>query len=507
MLGQQPAAPTDVVSLASQVTSEGIKAFIGLFTKKDKPNPDDWKGWNELDKQIGAPEGTNCINWIINDGDSVQNEASNVQSYILEFGLDNILKYSPWFKRTITKEDIQDKLVRAGFAAPKQDIVAPDLTSSFFANANKNGGILGNLGLPNYQAETVTKATFDWKPLAIITLIASLFYAAKKLFKGRKKYTWFLIVAIIPFMGISQASNNARTFKQVQPDWNALSGYGKILNKPDLSLYALRSGAIFTGTVFSPNLYGTTVFSNTYRSDNGSGLISYSYPVIHIGSGNVSDYVNIWTAAQKRVIISTDGSLTLGSIPSSGVGTFYAGNISANDYIFGNGKLAIRTTDNYLRLNQNGDFTLTYTPYDLRTDANLIANAIVKSGSSSNDCLMGDGSTIKLQEGTYTPTITNFANTSSLTATNAFYTKIGSKYHVSLLVTLTPSVIGSCSFFLTIPTTINSSTQRCSGTLSGGQGEHGRVVYNSTTNVLVSFVSSFSGVPCTYSVNFDYSEV
>jgi hypothetical protein len=90
-----------------------IDLMFSLF--KNKPNPNDWMGWDALDIKIGAPIGTNALQWVILDGDSVQNEALNIVSYIKANGTKNLLGFSKWFNRTITINDIADKLARGGF--------------------------------------------------------------------------------------------------------------------------------------------------------------------------------------------------------------------------------------------------------------------------------------------------------------------------------------------------------------------------------------------------------
>ena len=99
------------------VDSKDAINIVNDLTKlfANKPSPVDWKGWDALDAQIGAPTGTNCLQWVILDGDSVQNEALNIVAYIKAKGTQNLLGYSNWFKRDITINDIADKLRRGGF--------------------------------------------------------------------------------------------------------------------------------------------------------------------------------------------------------------------------------------------------------------------------------------------------------------------------------------------------------------------------------------------------------
>lgn len=100
---------------------DAVSTLVSLFS--NRPNPNDWKGWDASDVRINAPRGTNAINWVINDGDSVQNEALNLVRYIQANGTDNILGYSKWFNRNITIEDVADKLSRGGFQQEAQELV------------------------------------------------------------------------------------------------------------------------------------------------------------------------------------------------------------------------------------------------------------------------------------------------------------------------------------------------------------------------------------------------
>lgn len=119
---------TDVASKASDAANplklgfDAVSTLVSLFA--NKPNPNDWQGWDASDVRIKAPKGTNALNWVINDGDSVQNEALNIVRYIQANGTQNILGYSTWFNRTITIDDIADKLIRGGFPQEAQQLVA-----------------------------------------------------------------------------------------------------------------------------------------------------------------------------------------------------------------------------------------------------------------------------------------------------------------------------------------------------------------------------------------------
>jgi hypothetical protein len=115
--GKETANAANPVNLAF----DAVNSLVNLFA--NKPNPNDWQGWDASDVRINAPKGTNAINWIINDGDSVQNEALNLVRYIQANGTGNILGRSTWFNRTITIEDIADKLSRGGYGQEAAQLV------------------------------------------------------------------------------------------------------------------------------------------------------------------------------------------------------------------------------------------------------------------------------------------------------------------------------------------------------------------------------------------------
>lgn len=99
---------------ATVATAKEVFSFItDIFS--NKPNPNDWMGWEKLERERNQPQGTQAQNWIINDGDSVQNEALNIIRYIEARGLDKVLNYNPIFNREITLNDLNKKLERGGY--------------------------------------------------------------------------------------------------------------------------------------------------------------------------------------------------------------------------------------------------------------------------------------------------------------------------------------------------------------------------------------------------------
>ena len=104
----------DPITIGIKIVTSAIP-FIIAAINRGKPNPNDWQGWNALDSQMGFPIGTNVTGWIIKDGDSIQNEALNILQYIRAYGTNNVLTYNIHWNRTITAQDLANKLRRGGY--------------------------------------------------------------------------------------------------------------------------------------------------------------------------------------------------------------------------------------------------------------------------------------------------------------------------------------------------------------------------------------------------------
>jgi hypothetical protein len=125
-----------VVGVDTKDVADVVTVISDLFS--NKPNPNDWMGWDAADINIGAPKGTNALQWVILDGDSVQNEALNIVQYIKANGTKNLIGYSTWFKRDITIDDIANKIARGGYpqeAAAIKAAAKPSLTNLFAPSA------------------------------------------------------------------------------------------------------------------------------------------------------------------------------------------------------------------------------------------------------------------------------------------------------------------------------------------------------------------------------------
>jgi len=123
------------VALVVKVVTSAIP-FIMNAINKGKPNPNDWQGWVGLDNKNRQPIGTNAITWIINDGQSIENEALNILQYIANYGTQDVLTYNSYFNRTITAEDLANKLRRGGYVNEANQLIQQTQTPAPIQSAN-----------------------------------------------------------------------------------------------------------------------------------------------------------------------------------------------------------------------------------------------------------------------------------------------------------------------------------------------------------------------------------
>ena len=132
-IGYRPATIGDLKVIpitTGEPTSTAIATVVATAVatiidsiNKGKPNPNDWMGWNALDSRLGYPLGTQVTGWIIQDGDSIQNEALNILQYIRAYGTNAVLGYNSHWGRSITAQDIANKLRRGGYASEADQLI------------------------------------------------------------------------------------------------------------------------------------------------------------------------------------------------------------------------------------------------------------------------------------------------------------------------------------------------------------------------------------------------
>ncbi len=160
----------DFSSTASSLTnpvSAGLKAIetlTALFA--NKPNPNDWVGWDEQDRSLGQWEGSSVRGYVLNDGDSVQNEALNIVSYIKSKGIDKLvnsgnkvtIQGKGW--RDVTIDEIVDKLSRGGYGQEARSI------QQSYNNA-LSSGLIKPINTITPSAATTTAGMNIWVTVAL----------------------------------------------------------------------------------------------------------------------------------------------------------------------------------------------------------------------------------------------------------------------------------------------------------------------------------------------------
>jgi len=111
----------------SEDTKQGIFSTISSFIPivgnflpivqgffSNQANPNDWKGWDAQDRQKGIPVGNGAGYWVLNDGDSISNEASNILSWIQANNINQVIGFNKIANRNVTFNDIINKLRKGG---------------------------------------------------------------------------------------------------------------------------------------------------------------------------------------------------------------------------------------------------------------------------------------------------------------------------------------------------------------------------------------------------------
>jgi len=134
------------IGAALSLVSEAGK----LFAKK--PNPNDWKRWKPGD----------AIHWTKNDGDSVENEAHNIQQYLQNNAGNKGLMDLYWAQ--VTPMQLQQKFLRAGY----------NINPATVTNANESNSTAAYTDNVPYQNSTNQNGSSDKKDKGSNTLIIVL---------------------------------------------------------------------------------------------------------------------------------------------------------------------------------------------------------------------------------------------------------------------------------------------------------------------------------------------
>ncbi|MCA6513926.1 MAG: hypothetical protein IM569_13810 [Chitinophagaceae bacterium] len=139
------------------------------------------------------------------------------------------------------------------------------------------------------------------------------------------------------------------------------------------------------------------------------------------------------------------------------------------------GDVGIGTSSPSAKLDVSGNITASGT---------ATAATIVKSGGTSSQSLMANGSVQTLISGTYTSTLTNVSNTSGLVFNSATYQRIGNIVTVFFNVSGTCTAAATNQFKMSIPVgNAFTNLTQCSGSAvyNLSSGTMGASIYAATT--------------------------
>jgi hypothetical protein len=122
---------------------------------------------------------------------------------------------------------------------------------------------------------------------------------------------------------------------------------------------------------------------------------------------------------------------------------------------------------------------------------------------------MADGSVLSVLSGTYTPTLTNVTNISSLVLSSAVYTIIGNIVTVRVEGSFDPITANtSTQFSITLPVIMSNASQVSLGSGSAGSFDFLPVLLSkSHTSLVIAYLKSSTDISINpFSVTFSYQK-
>lgn len=132
----------------------------------------------------------------------------------------------------------------------------------------------------------------------------------------------------------------------------------------------------------------------------------------------------------------------------------------------------------------------------LRTvNAGSPQNTLTLDGTNNSATFLGNISAPNLASGTFTPTIINTSNMTSVSAYQCLYTRVGNNVTYSGAIRCATPATGAISFQMDLPIGSNFvNTKDATGTASGNAVSFGTVQAQGTNNLLITGASNLGGV-------------
>lgn len=138
--------------------------------------------------------------------------------------------------------------------------------------------------------------------------------------------------------------------------------------------------------------------------------------------------------------------------------------------------------------------------------SSVTATSFIKSGGTSSQSLMADGSVQTVMSATYNPTLSGVTNINSITLDKASYIRVGAIITVYVSGTVSTTAAGGSAFSITAPLQPIGSSVIGNGTVNNGtsDGASGYVSPSSTSVVQFNW-NSINTTSRTFSLSFQYS--
>lgn len=246
------------------------------------------------------------------------------------------------------------------------------------------------------------------------------------------------------------------------------------------------------GSSFDPNFNVTTpsgvagisVLVNDGTNNRRAGLfVDQTNAVWGLSSSHSSGAIPfvLRVGGAERLRVTTAGNIGIGNLGANArlEVTATTGEVFRADAAGG----AFRIVANQTGVNTQGIFSHTGTA---AVSSSITASSLIRSGGTSTQALIADGSVQTLTSGTYVPTATNINNTSSITADSAQFTRVGNVVTVSGRIRFTNALTDNSQIALTLPVSSSfTNVRQAAGTANDWVAEKVGIIRARESNTTV----------------------